>query len=597
MELNYKNMLKALALVEDEKNISEEVILDALKEAIAKAYKKNAELQDIDVVAEINEKKKTIDLYQNYTVVASDDDVEDDELEIGLAEAKAYDANAQVGGIIRRPVEMTDMSRAAVSIAKNVLRQKIREAEKVSVYNEYIDKKDDMVLGEVESVKDKFVLVNLGKATALMPRSAQIPNERLREGQQIRVVIKEVNKETKGSQVLVSRADPMLVKRLFEKEVPEIYDGTVEIKAIAREVGDRTKMAVISHNPDVDPIGACIGPKGQRVQRIIEELKGEKIDIFTYSDDLTELVKNALAPASVIAVIPQSDAHNLLVIVEEDQLSLAIGKRGKNARLAVKLINRNIDIKTRRDIEDMGMDYDALIEEAEARREEIRRENLRRENQRKIEEAKAKAEERIAEGHRKLEALGGKAEAEDDDFIPDEMMEGLDDRVYESIDLSANEEGKEEEPVIQEIEEVSETEEEPAVEVVEEETEEDTEEVFEETMEKKPESRKHANLEEMAANNTYVSRFEKLADTSKPKQDTKFRKKNRKKDEESPYKVSNKELEKALKDKLAANKAAAKPIYTEEELAEIEAQQEAEEEREYDIDYDEYEDFYDEDDN
>ena len=597
MELNYKNMLKALALVEDEKNISEEVILDALKEAMAKAYKKNAELQDIDVVAEINEKKKTIDLYQNYTVVASDDDVEDDELEIGLAEAKAYDANAEVGGIIRRPVEMTDMSRAAVSIAKNVLRQKIREAEKVSVYNEYIDKKDDMVLGEVESVKDKFVLVNLGKATALMPRSAQIPNERLREGQQIRVVIKEVNKETKGSQVLVSRADPMLVKRLFEKEVPEIYDGTVEIKAITREVGDRTKMAVISHNPDVDPIGACIGPKGQRVQRIIEELKGEKIDIFTYSDDLTELVKNALAPASVIAVIPQSDAHNLLVIVEEDQLSLAIGKRGKNARLAVKLINRNIDIKTRRDIEDMGMDYDALIEEAEARREEIRRENLRRENQRKIEEAKAKAEERIAEGHRKLEALGGKAEAEDDDFIPDEMMEGLDDRVYESIDLSANEEGKEEEPVIQEIEEVSETEEEPAVEVVEEETEEDTEEVFEETMEKKPESRKHANLEEMAANNTYVSRFEKLADTSKPKQDTKFRKKNRKKDEESPYKVSNKELEKALKDKLAANKAAAKPIYTEEELAEIQAQQEAEEEREYDIDYDEYEDFYDEDDN
>lgn len=597
MELNYKNMLKALALVEDEKNISEEVILDALKEAMAKAYKKNAELQDIDVVAEINEKKKTIDLYQNYTVVASDDDVEDDELEIGLAEAKAYDANAEVGGIIRRPVEMTEMSRAAVSIAKNVLRQKIREAEKVSVYNEYIDKKDDMVLGEVESVKDKFVLVNLGKATALMPRSAQIPNERLREGQQIRVVIKEVNKETKGSQVLVSRADPMLVKRLFEKEVPEIYDGTVEIKAIAREVGDRTKMAVISHNPDVDPIGACIGPKGQRVQRIIEELKGEKIDIFTYSDDLTELVKNALAPASVIAVIPQSDAHNLLVIVEEDQLSLAIGKRGKNARLAVKLINRNIDIKTRRDIEDMGMDYDALIEEAEARREEIRRENLRRENQRKIEEAKAKAEERIAEGHRKLEALGGKAEVEDDDFIPDEMMEGLDDRVYESIDLSANEEGKEEEPVIQEIEEVSETEEEPAVEVVEEDTEEDTEEVFEETMEKKPESRKHANLEEMAANNTYVSRFEKLADTSKPKQDTKFRKKNRKKDEESPYKVSNKELEKALKDKLAANKAAAKPIYTEEELAEIEAQQEAEEEREYDIDYDEYEDFYDEDDN
>ena len=599
MELNYKNMIKALALVEDEKNISEEVILDALKEAMAKAYKKNAELQDIDVVAEINEKKKTIDLYQNYTVVASDDDVEDDELEIGLAEAKEYDSNAEVGGTIRRPVEMTEMSRAAVSIAKNVLRHKIREAEKVSVYNEYIDKKDDMVLGEVESVKDKFILVNLGKTTALMPRSAQIPNERMYEGQQIRVVIKEVNRETKGSQVLVSRADPMLVKRLFEKEVPEIYEGTVEIKAIAREVGDRTKMAVISHNPDVDPIGACIGPKGQRVQRVIEELKGEKIDIFTYSDDLTELVKNALAPAEVIAVIPQNDAHNLLVIVDEDQLSLAIGKRGKNAILAVKLINRNIDIKTRRDIEDMGMDYDAMIAEAEARREEIRLENLRRENARKVEEAKAKAEERIAAGHRKLEALGGKAMAEDDDFIPDEMMEGLDDRVYASIDMAAAESEAEEDTPVQEI--PSEETYEPVETVIEpeeieEETEENEEEIVEEVMEKKQESRKHANLEEMAANNTYVSRFEKLADSSKPKQDTKFKKK-KKKDEETSYKVSNKELEKQLKEKLAVSKAAAKPIYTEEELAEIEAQQEAEEEREYDIDYDEYEDFYDEDDN
>ena len=592
-------MIKALALVEDEKNISEEVILDALKEAMAKAYKKNAELQDIDVVAEINEKKKTIDLYQNYTVVASDDDVEDDELEIGLAEAKEYDSNAEVGGTIRRPVEMTEMSRAAVSIAKNVLRQKIREAEKVSVYNEYIDKKDDMVLGEVESVKDKFILVNLGKTTALMPRSAQIPNERMYEGQQIRVVIKEVNRETKGSQVLVSRADPMLVKRLFEKEVPEIYEGTVEIKAIAREVGDRTKMAVISHNPDVDPIGACIGPKGQRVQRVIEELKGEKIDIFTYSDDLTELVKNALAPAEVIAVIPQNDAHNLLVIVDEDQLSLAIGKRGKNARLAVKLINRNIDIKTRRDIEDMGMDYDAMIAEAEARREEIRLENLRRENARKVEEAKAKAEERIAAGHRKLEALGGKAMAVDDDFIPDERMEGLDDRVYASIDMAAAESEAEEDTPVQEI--PSEETYEPVETVIEpeeieEETEENEEEIVEEVMEKKQESRKHANLEEMAANNTYVSRFEKLADSSKPKQDTKFKKK-KKKDEETSYKVSNKELEKQLKEKLAVSKAAAKPIYTEEELAEIEAQQEAEEEREYDIDYDEYEDFYDEDDN
>lgn len=596
MELNYKNMIKALSLVEDEKNISEDVILDALKEAMAKAYKKNAELQDIDVVAEINEKKKTIDLFQNYVVVPSDDDVEDDELEIGLAEAKEYDPDVEVGGTIRRPVEMTEMSRAAVSIAKNVLRQKIREAEKVAVYDEYIDKKDEMVLGEVESVKDKFVLVNLGKTTALMPRSAQIPNEYLREGQQIRVVIKEVNRETKGSQVLVSRADPMLVKRLFEKEVPEIYDGTVEIKAIAREVGDRTKMAVISHNPDVDPIGACIGPKGQRVQKIIEELKGEKIDIFTYSDDLTELVRNALAPAEVIAVIPREDSHNLLVIVDESQLSLAIGKRGKNARLAVKLINRNIDIKTKKDIEEMGLDYDEMIASAEARREEIRLENLRKENLRKVEEAKAQAEERIAAGVKKLEKLGSKADMEDEGFIPEEMQEVLSDNVYNEMENSADKEETAESEQAEEsaVEPVTETEETP---VSEESAElEESEEETEESAEKKAESRKHANLEEMAANNTYVSRFEKLADTSKPKQDTKFKKKFKKKDEENPYKVSNKELEKQLKDKLA-NKNANKPVYTDEELAEIEAQQEAEEQKEYDIDYDEYEDFYDEDDN
>lgn len=596
MELNYRNMIKAFSLVEDEKNISEDVIREALKEAMAKAYKKNAELQDIDVVAEINEKKKTIDLYQNYTVVPSDDDVEDDELEIGLEEAKEYDANAEVGGTIRRPVEMTEMSRAAVSIAKNVLRQKIREAEKVAVYNEYIDKKDEMVLGEVESVKDKFVLVNLGKTTALMPRSAQIPNEYLREGQQIRVVIKEVNRETKGSQVLVSRADPMLVKRLFEKEVPEIYDGIVEIKAIAREVGDRTKMAVISHNPDIDPIGACIGPKGSRVQKIIEELKGEKIDIFTYSDDLTELVKNALAPAEVIAVIPREDAHNLLVIVDESQLSLAIGKRGKNARLAVKLINHNIDIKTRKDVEEMGLDYDELIAEAEARREEIRLENLRKENLRKQEEAKAKIDERMAEGAKKLEKLGTSAESEEDGFITDEMKEEISDNVYTEMDMNSSD--KEENEEVSETAESEEVIEEPVEEITEEETgaEEVEEESTDEDMEKKTESRKHANLEEMAANNTYVSRFEKLADTNKPKQDTKFKKKFKKKDEDSPYKVSNKELEKQLKDKLA-NKEANKPVYTDEELAEIEAAREAEEEKEYDIDYDEYEDFYDEDDN
>ena len=277
MEIKYKDMIKAFDVIEEEKHISEDVIKDALCEAMAKAYKKEAGLDDIDVYAEINEKKKTIDLFQRYTVT---DDVEDDELEISLEDARQLDPEAQIGAKVSRPIEITGFSRASATLTRNVMRQKIREAEKVAVYDEYIDQLHEMVLGVVESVKDKFTLVNLGKTVAMMPRSQEIPQERLTEGQQIRVVITEVNIDTKGSQVLVSRADPMLVKRLFEKEVPEIYNGIVEIKAIARDAGERTKMAVMSHNPEVDPIGACIGPRGQRVQEIIEELKGEKIDIF-----------------------------------------------------------------------------------------------------------------------------------------------------------------------------------------------------------------------------------------------------------------------------------------------------------------------------
>lgn len=613
MKLKYKDMIKALNAVEEERNIPEDVIVDALKEAMAKAYKKDAELSDIDVVARINDKDKTIDLYQNYKVVPSDDDVQDDELEIGLDEAKALDPDAEVGGTVSRLIEINGMSRAAVSIAKNVMRQKIREAEKVAVYNEYIDQKDEMVIGVVESVKEKFALINLGRTVAMMPHSAQIPGEHLREGDRIRVVITEVNKETKGSQVLVSRADPMLVRRLFEKEVPEIYDGIVEIKAIAREAGERTKMAVLSHDPSIDPIGACIGPRGTRVQQIIDELHGEKIDIFQYSDDLTELVRNALAPAVVNAVLPGDDDHSLIVIVDDDQLSLAIGKRGKNARLAVKLTNHKIDIKTRSALEEEGKDYDALVAEAEVKRQEYLKEAHKKEIARMEKEAEAAEEKRKAAAAKFAAANADAPVEEEDGFIPEEMQEGLDENIITSIDEDDHSEEKkqEAEPVTEETEEEpAETEAEPEAETepeTVEEKKEEPEEVREDTEEstpemepaekKKTESHKHADLEEMAANNTYVSRFEKLADTSK-KDDQKSKKKWKKhKNDDENYRVNNKELEEEVKKKLAANANAAKPVYSDEELAEIEAEQEAEEEKEYDIDYDEYEDFYDEDDN
>ncbi len=600
MELKYKDMIRALGSIEEEHNISQEIVTDALCEALAKAYKKEAELQDIDVYAKVNTKTKTIDLFQNYKVV---EEVEDDELEISLADAKQLDPNAEIDGIVSRQIEMPSFSRASATLTRNVMRQKIREAEKVAVYNEYIDQLHEMVLGVVESVKDKFTLVNIGRTTAVMPRFQEIPQERLVEGQQLRVVITNVSKDTKGSQVTVSRADPMLVRRLFEKEVPEIYNGVVEIKAIARDAGDRTKMAVVSHNPDVDPIGACIGPRGQRVQEIINELKGEKIDIFQWSDDITELVRNALSPAEIEAVLPGHDERSLVVVVDPDQLSLAIGKRGKNARLAVKLTDRKIDIKTRAELEEAGYDYEEMLKEAEIRKEAYRKEAAQREIERMEAEARAAEEKRLAQLQALEEKKSGdmEVEMEEDGFIPEEMQEAVSEKIITDMAMEAAEEkADEEQPAEEPVEEVQEevVEETP---VEDEETTEDDDSAETETEslegeKKTPVKHRHADLESMAEKNTYVSKFEKLTDTTRPKQE-KSRKKKRKTDSDDNYKVDNKELERIVKERLAATEQ--KPLYTEEELEEIEAERRREEERELGIDDDyddEYDDYYEDED-
>ncbi len=602
MELKYKDMIKALNAIEDERKIPEAVIIDALKEAMAKAYKKDAELTDIIVESEINDKAGTIDIYQLYTVV---EDVEDDELEISLEDARELKPDAVLGDMIRRKVEITTMSRAAASLARNVMRQKIREAEKITVYSEYIDQLNEMVIGIVESVKDKFTLVNLGRTVAMMPKSGQIPGERLYEGDKLRVVITEVNKDTKGSQVLVSRSDPMLVRRLFEKEVPEIYQGVVEIKAIAREAGERTKMAVMSHNDEIDPIGACIGQRGARVQEIIEELHGEKIDIFLWSDDITQLVKNALAPAEVEAVLPGEDERSLLVVVADDQLSLAIGRKGKNARLAVKLCNRKIDIKTRAELEELGYDYDDLLAKAEIRRVEMLKEIERREIERMEAEARAAEEKRQAAVAllAQQKAENGTAEEEPEELIPEEMREAVKAKIRTEFDMKPEEaeepEVPAEEPAAEEPAETpaeepaQEPAEEPAAEEpeAEEPAETPAETPAEETVETKPRHR-HADLEAIAQKHDYVSAFEKLADTSKPKQQTPAKRRKRKGDDDD-IKVRNKVLEAQLRKDL--DNSSLKPVYTDEELEEIERQQLEEEESQYDIDYDDYEDYYDED--
>ncbi|MGN1344668.1 MAG: transcription termination factor NusA, partial [Traorella sp.] len=356
--MKLKDLLKAMQSIEEDRALSSEIVISALKEALTKAYRKHVEMPDALVDVEVNEGSGEIKVYAQKTVV---ENVEDDEFEISLEDARAIKNDAQLGDAVNiNEVNIAEFGRAAVILAKNVLRQKIKEAEKQAVYDEYIDKLQDMVVGTIESVEEKFCVVNIGKTLALMPRVAQIPGEVYKEGQRIRVVISEVNKETKGAQVLVSRADPNLVKRLFEKEVPEIYQGIVEIKEIAREPGERCKMAVYSKNENVDPIGACIGPRGSRVSVIIDELNGEKIDIFEWSEDVSELIKNALSPAQILAVIPNPEKRGLLVVVSDAQLSLAIGKKGKNARLAVKLTNSKIDIKSESEVLALGIDYKAI---------------------------------------------------------------------------------------------------------------------------------------------------------------------------------------------------------------------------------------------
>ena len=600
MKIDYKELIKALSGIEDERRISEEVLQDALKEALAKAYKKDMELSDINIEVEINAKDQTIDYYQLYNVV---ENVEDDELEIELPDAREMKADTYLGDVIRRKVDIPTMSRAAATLARNVIRQKIREAEKIAVYDAYIDLKNEMVIGIVESVKEKFALINLGKTTALMPKSAQIPNERLMEGQKIRVVITEVNKESKGSQVLVSRADPMLVKRLFEKEVPEIAQGIVEIKAIAREAGERTKMAVVSYNPEIDPIGACIGQRGGRVQEIIEELKGEKIDIFLWSADETDLVRNALSPAEIEDVLPvEDDPNSLLVVVNPDQLSLAIGKKGKNAKLAVRLTDRKIDIKTKDEIIASGKDYDALKAKAEEQRAQRRKEIERRETERREAEARAAEEKRQAEVlelARKM-ATEAAAAAAMEDALPEEMQENMSERIRNEMAREAvpsaepvsEPEMPEAEitPEVSEEEPVKEAVKEPEPETVAAKAEPKAEPEPEEVVAVKDTRKKKADLEEVAAKNDYVSRFEKLADTSKPKQ-TAPAKKRRRKGEEDNFKTRNDELLKQLK---KDGTEISKPVYTEEELDEIERQQMEDEESMYDIDYDEYEEYYEE---
>ena len=544
--MNFKDFLNAMQALEGNRNITKEIVLEALNEALVKAYRKHIEIPDALVKVEIDQNTGEVGLFQQYTVV---EEVEDDELEISLKDALEINPNFVVGDLHSVKVNIDELGRAAALLAKNVMKQKIREAEKKAVYDEYIDKLDEMVIGMVESVEEKFVVVNLGKTLAMMPKAAQIPNEVYKEGQKIRLVITEVTKDTKGAQVLVSRADTKLVKRLFEKEVPEIFQGIVEIKAIAREAGERTKMAVFSKRDDVDPIGACIGPRGSRVQVIIEELKGEKIDIFEWRENIIELIKNALSPAQILAVLQSEEKRGIIVVVEDDQLSLAIGKKGKNARLAVRLTGMKIDIKSRTDIEaegrnwqkeaaDFSLEQEAKIVERKAR---------------KLQEERTKQAETEALKQKEYENLNEDITLKDDE---------------DSIDTYEEKEFIQTEITKETVEEVK------PVEVKEVKPVEKVEKV---KKERKPLEVRH----------DYVSKFEAIADNKPATVEKKepFKRKTKKQEEEE-RRLRPSELKKDKDYDI-------KIEYTEEELAEI-ALKDAVENKQWDdeIDFDEFEDYY-----
>ena len=555
--MNIKDLMLLVANIETTRSISKEIVVAAVEEALAKAYRKQIEIPDAIVRVQINE-NGDLQLYQRFLVV---DKVEDDELEISLKDAQQRVETVALGDYVDERREMKELGRAAALLAKNVLKQKIREAEKTAIFDEYEDKKDEMVIAAIESVEEKFVVVNLGKTLAMMPKAAQIPNERYVEGSHLRVVITEVNKETKGAQVLVSRADAKLVRRLFEKEVPEIYEGLVEIKAIAREAGERTKIAVFSKNPDIDPIGACIGPRGSRVQVVIEELKGEKIDIFLWSENSVELIRNALAPAQILAIFPHEENRGLMVVVEDNQLSLAIGKKGKNAKLAVKLTGQKIDIKSKSDAEAAKIDYmgryETYMKLVETKLADKHLEKAQKDAARRLEEAEKVALERL------FNQQQAKLQTEE---TTKELTAELNDIEIEASLTTAT---------------VS-----PVQEIVKKKAVVEIQKPVEKRVKR-----------EIKKRDTFVSKFEKLADATKVEVKKEVKKKkyfDRDKDKEVEHEPRINVAE-IIKKKEIANAIAKTPVFTDEELAERKLQ-ELEEDLLWkdDIDYDEYDEYYEE---
>ncbi len=338
-------LLQALDILEKEKGISKETLFEAIENSLLTACKNHFGKAD-NVTIEMDRNTGEFHCYYLKTVVASEEEIEDDCLQITFDDAQALTKEAQVGDEVKVEVNSMEFGRIATQNAKNVILQKIREEERNSVYNLYAGKAKEVVTGIVQRYIGKNVSVNLGKADAILNESEMVPGETFKPTERIKVYILQVSNTPKGARIVLSRTHPDMVKRLFEEEVTEIKDGTVEIKSIAREAGSRTKMAVYSNNPDVDPVGACVGQNGSRVNAVVAELENEKIDIVEWDENPGTFIQNALSPAKIVSVFADPEERTAKVVVPDYQLSLAIGKEGQNARLAAKLTNYKIDIKS-----------------------------------------------------------------------------------------------------------------------------------------------------------------------------------------------------------------------------------------------------------
>ena len=372
-----KELIEAINLLEKENNISKDVLLEAIENSLLTAYKNNYGRAD-NVKVNINRETGDFSIVAEREVVET---VEDPMTQVSLAEAKLLNSKYELGDVVQFSVNSKEFGRIAVQNAKNVILQKLREAERNALYEEWHCREKDIVTGIVQRYVGRNISINLGKIDTILNESEQVKGEVFQRTERIKVYILEVKDTSKGPKILVSRTHPELVKRLFESEVTEVREGIVEIKAIAREAGSRTKIAVWSNDPDVDPVGACVGMNGARVNSIVEELRGEKIDIINWDENPAILIENALSPAKVIAVMADPDEKTALVVVPDYQLSLAIGKSGQNVRLAAKLTGFGIDIKSEAAAnaeDEAGEDFDEELSFTEA--DDIAAEDVQTEN-------------------------------------------------------------------------------------------------------------------------------------------------------------------------------------------------------------------------